>query len=35
MTTSDWITDLALLLIVLRQVRESRLDLRSFLPGAT
>ncbi len=31
MTTSEWITDIALLLVVFRQIRESRLDLRSFL----
>ncbi len=27
MTTSDWILDLALILVVLRQIRESRIDL--------
>ncbi|MFF3215685.1 hypothetical protein ACFYYB_34285 [Streptomyces sp. NPDC002886] len=31
MTTTEWITDIALLLIVFRQLREGRLDLRSFL----
>ena len=31
MTTTDWITDIALLLVVFRQLREGRLDLRSFL----
>ncbi|MBT0770891.1 hypothetical protein KIH74_18270 [Kineosporia sp. J2-2] len=31
MTTTEWITDLALLLIVFRQLRESRLDAMSFL----
>lgn len=31
MTTSDWITDIALLLVVFRQLREGRLDLKSFL----
>ncbi len=31
MTTTEWITDIALLLIVFRQLRESRLDLVSFL----
>jgi hypothetical protein len=31
MTASEWITDIALLLVVLRQIRESRLDVRSFL----
>ncbi len=28
MTTTDWIIDLALILIVVRQIRESRIDLR-------
>ncbi|WP_327064534.1 hypothetical protein OG500_01625 [Kitasatospora sp. NBC_01250] len=31
MTTTEWITDLALILVVFRQLREGRLDLRSFL----
>ncbi|WP_413755310.1 hypothetical protein [Streptomyces sp. MMBL 11-3] len=31
MTTTDWITDIALVLIVFRQLRESRLDLKSYL----
>ncbi|MEV1019584.1 hypothetical protein [Streptomyces sp. NPDC050264] len=31
MTTTEWITDIALLLVVFRQLREGRLDLRSFL----
>lgn len=31
MTTTDWITDIALVLVVFRQLREGRLDLRSFL----
>ncbi|MFI0235622.1 hypothetical protein [Streptomyces sp. NPDC016845] len=31
MTTTEWITDIALLLIVFRQLREGRLDRRSFL----
>lgn len=31
MTTSDWILDIALLLIVLRQVRENRIDRRFWL----
>jgi hypothetical protein len=31
MTTTDWITDTALLLVVFRQLREGRLDLKSFL----
>ncbi|MFJ8141069.1 hypothetical protein [Streptomyces sp. NPDC096013] len=31
MTTTDWITDIALLLVVFRQLREGRLDLRSYL----
>ncbi|MFD9398412.1 hypothetical protein ACFWA4_06275 [Streptomyces sp. NPDC060011] len=31
MTTSDWITDIALILVVFRQLREGRLDLKSFL----
>ncbi|MFF0428419.1 hypothetical protein ACFYUJ_29000 [Streptomyces sp. NPDC004520] len=31
MTTIDWITDLALLLVVFRQLRESRLDRTSYL----
>ncbi|MFF7632874.1 hypothetical protein ACFZB9_06935 [Kitasatospora sp. NPDC008050] len=31
MTTTEWITDVALILIVFRQLREGRLDLRSFL----
>ncbi|MFB6524351.1 hypothetical protein [Streptomyces sp. NPDC056401] len=31
MTTTEWITDIALILIVFRQLREGRLDLKSFL----
>lgn len=31
MTTTDWITDIALLLVVFRQLREGRLDLKTFL----
>lgn len=31
MTTTEWITDIALLLIVFRQLREGRLELRTFL----
>jgi hypothetical protein len=31
MTTSDWFTDIALILVVFRQLREGRLDLKSFL----
>ncbi|MEV7346633.1 hypothetical protein [Streptomyces sp. NPDC093544] len=31
MTTTEWITDIALLLVVFRQLREGRLDLKSFL----
>ncbi|MBT0772807.1 hypothetical protein KIH74_27945 [Kineosporia sp. J2-2] len=31
MTTTEWITDIALLLVVFRQLRESRLDVMSFL----
>jgi hypothetical protein len=31
MTTSEWITDIALLLVVFRQLREGRLDLKTFL----
>jgi hypothetical protein len=31
MNTTEWITDIALVLVVFRQLRESRLDLRSFL----
>lgn len=31
MTTTEWLTDIALLLIVFRQLREGRLDRRSFL----
>lgn len=31
MTTTEWITDIALLLIVFRQLREGRLDLKTFL----
>ncbi|MEU8589293.1 hypothetical protein AB0C59_20145 [Streptomyces sp. NPDC048664] len=31
MTTTDWITDIALVLVVFRQLREGRLDLRSYL----
>lgn len=31
MTTTEWITDIALVLVVFRQLREGRLDLRSFL----
>ncbi|MFJ8936666.1 hypothetical protein ACIRL0_13310 [Streptomyces sp. NPDC102365] len=31
MTTTDWLTDIALVLVVFRQLREGRLDLRSYL----
>ncbi|MGW7540359.1 hypothetical protein ACWGKQ_04445 [Streptomyces sp. NPDC054770] len=31
MTTTEWITDIALILVVFRQLREGRLDLKSFL----
>ncbi|MFJ6085244.1 hypothetical protein ACIQI8_27925 [Streptomyces sp. NPDC092369] len=31
MTTTDWITDIALLLVVFRQLREGRLDLKTYL----
>lgn len=31
MTTTEWITDIALVLIVFRQLREGRLDLKTFL----
>ncbi|WP_330294352.1 hypothetical protein [Streptomyces sp. NBC_00503] len=31
MTTTEWITDIALLLIVFRQLREGRLDAKTFL----
>ncbi|MFG3291958.1 hypothetical protein ACGF3G_24515 [Streptomyces sp. NPDC048179] len=31
MTTTEWITDIALVLVVFRQLREGRLDLKSFL----
>ncbi|MFD8426434.1 hypothetical protein ACFV1R_02335 [Streptomyces coelicoflavus] len=31
MTTTEWITDIALVLIVFRQLREGRLDRRTFL----
>ncbi|MER6081303.1 hypothetical protein [Streptomyces sp. NPDC001833] len=31
MTTTDWIIDIALLLVVFRQLRESRLDAKSYL----
>ncbi|MET9558389.1 hypothetical protein [Streptomyces sp. NPDC006645] len=31
MTTTDWIIDIALILIVFRQLREGRLDLKTFL----
>ncbi|MFJ8933030.1 hypothetical protein ACIRLA_41355 [Streptomyces sp. NPDC102364] len=31
MTTTEWITDIALLLVVFRQLREGRLDWRTFL----
>ncbi|WP_329123379.1 hypothetical protein [Streptomyces sp. NBC_01465] len=31
MTTTEWITDIALLLVVFRQLREGRLDLKTFL----
>lgn len=31
MTTTEWITDIALILVVFRQLREGRLDLRTFL----
>ncbi|MFK0173271.1 hypothetical protein ACIQU5_31255 [Streptomyces sp. NPDC090306] len=31
MTTTDWITDIALLLVVFRQLREGRLDAKSYL----
>ncbi|QCX81499.1 hypothetical protein C9F11_39585 [Streptomyces sp. YIM 121038] len=31
MTTTEWITDIALVLVVFRQLREDRLDLKTFL----
>ena len=31
MTTTEWITDIALILVVFRQLREGRLNLKSFL----
>lgn len=31
MTTTEWITDIALVLVVFRQLREGRLDRRTFL----
>ncbi|MFJ9567930.1 hypothetical protein ACIRQQ_48955 [Streptomyces fuscichromogenes] len=31
MTTTEWITDIALILVVFRQLREDRLDLKTFL----
>ncbi|WP_307544127.1 hypothetical protein [Streptomyces sp. V3I8] len=31
MTTTDWITDIALVLVVFRQLREGRLGLKSYL----
>ncbi|GHA84767.1 hypothetical protein GCM10010330_43700 [Streptomyces tendae] len=31
MTTTEWITDIALVLVVFRQLREGRLDHRTFL----
>ncbi|MEU5701547.1 hypothetical protein [Streptomyces aurantiacus] len=31
MTTTDWITDIALVLVVFRQLREGRLDFKSYL----
>lgn len=31
MTTTEWITDIALLLVVFRQLREDRMDLKTFL----
>ncbi|MFJ4785706.1 hypothetical protein [Streptomyces sp. NPDC088794] len=31
MTTTDWIIDIALVLVVFRQLREDRLDLKTFL----
>ncbi|MFS8200446.1 hypothetical protein ACLVWQ_17385 [Streptomyces sp. CWNU-52B] len=31
MTFTDWITDIALLLVVFRQLREGRLDLKTYL----
>jgi hypothetical protein len=31
MTSTEWITDIALILVVFRQLREGRLDLKSFL----
>ncbi|MBD0738085.1 hypothetical protein [Streptomyces sp. CBMA29] len=31
MTSTEWITDIALLLVVFRQLREGRLDLKTFL----
>lgn len=31
MTTTDWITDIALLLVVFRQLREGRLDHKTYL----
>ncbi|MCX5387902.1 hypothetical protein [Streptomyces sp. NBC_00083] len=31
MTTTDWLTDIALVLVVFRQLREGKLDLKTFL----
>lgn len=31
MTTTEWITDIALVLVVFRQLREGRLDRKTFL----
>ncbi|MFB4426822.1 hypothetical protein C5F59_037755 [Streptomyces sp. QL37] len=31
MTTTEWITDIVLILVVFRQLREGRLDLKAFL----
>lgn len=31
MTATEWITDIILILVVFRQLREGRLDLKSFL----
>ncbi|MEU3461888.1 hypothetical protein ABZ721_18350 [Streptomyces sp. NPDC006733] len=31
MTTTEWITDIALILVVFRQLREGRIDLKTFL----
>ncbi|MDJ1131379.1 hypothetical protein [Streptomyces iconiensis] len=31
MTTTEWITDIALVLVVFRQLREGRIDLKTFL----